>query len=171
MNKVALCALVVTASIALPISTRAQVSNSGYVLPLNIALAAAQQAVLTCAASGYDVTATVVDVDGIPKVVLRGDHSAIHTRDSSFRKAYTIVTLGPIFNFDATSQFVEMVAQTRNGPQLATMPNIVVLAGGVAIKAHDEIVAGLGVGGAPGDTKDEVCAKAGLAKIQDQLPH
>ena len=159
------------AVVMVPISGRAQVSEQPYVLPLSLALAAAEEAVHTCASSGYDVTATVVDVDGIPKVILRGDYSTIHTRDTSFRKAYTIVTLGPIFKFDRTSQYVEMVEHTNNGPALATMPNIVVLRGGVAIKKGDEIVAGLGVGGAPGDTKDEVCAEAGVAKIQDRLPH
>lgn len=66
--------------------------------------------------------------------------------------------------------FVAMTQHTRNAPVLATMPNVVALGGGVAIKADNEIVAGLGVGGAPGDTKDEVCAKAGVAKIQNQLP-
>jgi uncharacterized protein GlcG (DUF336 family) len=43
------------------------------------------------------------------------------------------------------------------------------LAGGVAIKAGDEIVAALGVGGAPGGDKDEACARAGVAKIQDRV--
>jgi uncharacterized protein GlcG (DUF336 family) len=45
------------------------------------------------------------------------------------------------------------------------------LPGGVAVKLHDEIVAGIGVGGSPGGDKDEVCAAAGAAKIQDGMPH
>lgn len=36
----------------------AQVSNSGYVLPMKLALDAALEAVQTCAAKGYDITAT-----------------------------------------------------------------------------------------------------------------
>jgi uncharacterized protein GlcG (DUF336 family) len=73
------------------------------------------KAVRTCAANGYDVTATVVDVSGTPQVVLRGDHSTIHTRDTSFRKAYTVVTMGPIFHFDVTSAFVELVSKYPGG--------------------------------------------------------
>jgi uncharacterized protein GlcG (DUF336 family) len=171
MKRISIISLIVTSVIALPTCARAQVSESGYVLPLSIALPAAQQAVKTCLAEGYDVTATVVDVDGIPKVILRGDHSTIHTRDSSFRKAYTIVTLGPIFHWDKSSQYVNLVEHSRNGPALATMPNVVALDGGVAIKVHGEIVAALGVGGAPGDTKDAVCANAGVESIQNLLPH
>jgi uncharacterized protein GlcG (DUF336 family) len=94
---------ILAASLALISQTpaRAQVSIGGKTLPLNIAIVPAQTAVDTCKANGYDVTATVVDVAGTPQVVLRGDHAVIHTRDSSFRKAYTVVTMGPIFHFDA----------------------------------------------------------------------
>ncbi|WP_457817442.1 heme-binding protein, partial [Staphylococcus aureus] len=71
------------------VPAQAQVSISGRTLPLGTAIIAAQTAVDTCKANGYDVTATVVDVSGTPQVVLRGDHAVIHTKDSSFRKAYT----------------------------------------------------------------------------------
>lgn len=150
----------------------AQVSTSGYVLPMNLALEGAVEAVQNCAAKGYDVTATVVDVAGTPQVVLRGDHATIHTKDTAYKKAYTIVTMGPIFHLDLTSQFVEVLGHYSPlaGSALATTPNVVALPGGVAIKVHDEIVAGLGVGGAPGAEKDEVCARAGVAKIQERLP-
>ncbi len=151
---------------------QAQVSKSGYILPMDLALEAALEAIHSCTANGYDITATVVDVSGTPQVVLRGDHSTIHTRDTSFRKAYTVVTMGPIFHFDLTSAFVDLVAKYPGGAgqALATTPNVVGLAGGAAFKAGSEIVAGLGVGGSPGGDKDEACAKAGVAKVADRLP-
>jgi len=37
------------------------------------------------------------------------------------------------------------------------------------LKAGDEIVAALGVGGSPGGDKDEACAQAGVASIRDDL--
>jgi uncharacterized protein GlcG (DUF336 family) len=151
----------------------AQVSESGYVLPMKLALDAAQEAVQTCAASGYDVTAIVVDVAGTPQVVLRGDHATIHTKDSAFRKAYTIVTMGPLFHLTLTSQFLALLSKypPLAAQSLASTPNVSALPGGAAIEAHGEIVAGLGVGGSPGGDKDEVCARAGLARIQNELPH
>ncbi|MGC1759912.1 MAG: heme-binding protein [Candidatus Cybelea sp.] len=171
MNRIRILSLIVAATIALPVSARAQVSERPYVLPLTLAVAAAEEAVHTCAARGWDVTATVVDVSGVPKVVLRGDYSTIHTPVTAFRKAYTIVTMGPIFKLDNTAQFVEQVEHSRNAPVLATLPNVIALAGGVAIKVGNEIVAGLGVGGSPGDTNDEICAQAGVDAIQNRLPH
>jgi hypothetical protein len=41
---------------------------------------------------------------GTPRdVVLRGDQNTIHTSGSSFGKALTIITLGPIFHFEASA--------------------------------------------------------------------
>jgi uncharacterized protein GlcG (DUF336 family) len=44
------------------------------------------------------------------------------------------------------------------------------LPGSVAFKAKNAIVAALGVGGIPAETRDEVCAHAGVAKVADRLP-
>ena len=164
---------ILAASIALISQTpaQAQVSVSGKTLPLNIAIVAAQTAVDTCKANGYDVTATVVDVAGTPQVVLRGDHAVIHTKDSSFRKAYTVVTMGPIFHFDATSGLIAVLAKYPPlvAQSLASTPNVTALPGAVAFKVGDETIAGLGVGGSPGGDKDEVCAQAGVVKASELL--
>ena len=164
------------ASLLLAVPASAQVSGSryntsGYSLPLKLALQAAQVAVQTCGDRGWPVNAFVVDTSGQVIVQLRGDHAAVHTKDSAFRKAYTVITMGPIFDLDRTSDFVSLVAKYPNGSgaQLASMPNVVALPGAVAIKHGSEIVAGLGVGGSPGGDKDEACAAAGVAAISDQI--
>ena len=160
----------VTAALVLAAgSTGAQVARNGYALPLSLAMEAAAEAVRACESNGYAVSAAVVDVSGVVKIQAKGDHSTIHTRDSSFRKAYTVVTLGPIFHFDASSTFAELAAKNPAGPAILSLPDILPLAGGVAIKVGDEIVAALGVGGAPGGDKDEACARAGVAKIQERV--
>ncbi len=141
-----------------------------YVLPLKIAIEAAQEALRVCEEKHYWSTVTVVDMDGVPQVVLRGDHAPVATGESSFRKAFTVVTLGPEFGFDRSSGFFELVKTNQFAPQLATVHNVIALPGAFAFKAHGEIVGALGVGGAPGGDKDEVCAAAGVAKVADQLP-
>jgi uncharacterized protein GlcG (DUF336 family) len=153
------------ASIALP--SAAQVAQSGYSLPLALAVEAATTAIDACEAKGWPVSAFVVDTSGVVKVQLKGDHSTIHTKDSAFRKAYTVVTMGPIFGFDRTSAYAETVSKNPAGASSAlfSLPDIIALPGGVAIKRGNEIVAGLGVGGAPGGDRDEACAQEGVAKI------
>ena len=140
-----------------------------YTLPLNLANEAATEAVRVCEELGYNVSATVVDADGVPKVALRGDRATVHTRDSSLAKAYTVVTEGPIFHVDATSKFAETVAKAPPG-QVFLDANMTTVGGGYAFKVGNDIVGGLGVAGAPGSEKDEACAKAGIDKVKDRLP-
>jgi uncharacterized protein GlcG (DUF336 family) len=153
------------ALLAPPRFAAAQVAQSGYSLPLALAVEAATTD--ACAAKGWPVSAFVVDTSGVIKVHLKGDHSTIHTKDSAFRKAYTVVTMGPIFGFDRTSAFAETVSKNPAGANssLFNLPDIIAVAGAVAIKHGNEIVAGLGVGRAPGGDRDEACAEEGVAKI------
>lgn len=163
-----LTAFVVTTVSALhPINTRAQESSPHLSLPL--AVEAATAAVESCAEKGWFVSASVVDMSGTVKVQLKGDHSTIHTQTSSFRKAYTTVTMAPVFHFDTLGEWVARLKDNASAPALASLPDILLLAGSVAIRQNGQMVAALGVGGAPGGDKDEACAAAGLARIADRL--
>ena len=154
-----------------PISSQPAQSNAyHFVLPLSISLEAATEAIRVCDQHGYHVSATVVDMDGVPQVKLRGDGATVHTGESSFEKAYTVVTLGPEFDFDTSGKFFELVKTSPYAPRLAMLPNVMALPGAVAFKSKNVIVGALGIGGAPGGDKDEVCAQAGIAKIAEQLP-
>lgn len=141
-----------------------------FVLPLDLALASATEAIRACADRGYRVTATVVDTDGVAQLVLRGDGATVHTPESSFQKAYGVVTLGPIFGFDTSGALFELVKTNPYAPRLAAVSNVMALPGAVAFKVGGAIVGALGVGGAPGGDKDEACARAGMAKVAGRLP-
>ena len=162
--------IVYTLSILLTTHTNIQAAEKNYTLPLDLAVKAATEAVRFCSASGYNITATVVDMSGQVKVQLKGDHSTIHTRDTAYRKAYTVVTLGPVFKLDTSTQVASLMGENPNRAAFLTVPHITPLPGAVAIKANNKIVAAIGVGGAPGGVKDEACAKAGMLKIIEQLP-
>ncbi len=147
----------------------AQVQTSGNFLRLDLAMEAAEEAIRTCAEKGWPVSVSIVDAAGNVKLQAKGDFSAIHTKDSSFRKAYTMVTMGPLFGFDALGNWVERLKTNPNASAYASLPNMILLPGSVTVKIDGEVVAAIGVGGAPGGEKDEACAAAGLAKIQDRL--
>lgn len=138
-------------------------------IPLSLAMEAAGEAVAVCEKSGYRVTATVVDVSGTVKTVAKGDLAPPHTIDSSHGKAYAAVSLGPNFSENTTSA---IVAKVSGGPAfgaLQHLPGVFLVAGGVVIKSEDEVIGAIGVGGAPGGDKDEVCAQAAVAKITARL--
>jgi uncharacterized protein GlcG (DUF336 family) len=157
-------------ALALTLPVHAQVGASGYQLPLDLAMEAAREALRSCESSGYKVSVAVVDASGLIKVQLKGDQSTVHTKDTSFRKAYTIVSMGPIFKVDTGTDFANFLKTNPNAPAFLTIPNIITLPGSVAVKVKGDFVAGIGVGGAPGGDKDEICAVAGLKKIAERLP-
>ncbi len=107
------------ASIALPSCAAAQVEQSGYSLPLASHWKRQPRRSMPVRAKGWPVSAFVVDTSGVVKVHLKGDHSTIHTKDSAFRKAYTVVTMGPIFGFDRTSAYAETVSKNPAGASSA----------------------------------------------------
>ncbi len=130
-------------------------------LPLEMALEAASTALAACEADGYRVTVAVVDHAGVEKVVLKGDGAGPHTLGSSVGKAFTSASMGR-----PTSDIAAAIAQNPELDGLKAMDErILILAGGLPIEIGGEIVAGIGVGGAPGGNLDEACAQAGIDQI------
>lgn len=138
-------------------------------LPLDMALEAARAALAACQKDGYKVTVAVLDFHGETKVLLKDDGSTIHTKDTAYRKAYTLVTLGPIFNLDTSSAAQKMLSGKPSEPGFLTIPNVAPLPGAVAIRKSGELVGAVGVGGAPGGAKDEACAEQGVAAVKAKL--
>jgi uncharacterized protein GlcG (DUF336 family) len=139
------------------------------VLSLALANEAVMEAVAVCEKSGYHVAATVVDASGIVKAVAKGDGTPPHTIDTSRGKAYSTVSLGSTFGDETNSAIVAQVGGGQAFGPLQHLPGVFLVAGGVMLKAGDQIVGAIGVGGAPGGDKDEVCAKAAANKIADRL--
>jgi uncharacterized protein GlcG (DUF336 family) len=130
-------------------------------LSLDAAQAIAHGAVEKCRADGYHVSVTVIDASGLLKAFLRDDGTGPHTIDFSRRKSYTALT------FKRTS--AETGKAWAANPPAPNIEGTVGTAGGVPIKAGNEVIGAVGVSGAPGGDKDEACANAGIAKISDAL--
>jgi uncharacterized protein GlcG (DUF336 family) len=130
---------------------------------LAVALTIATTAADTCKAQGNRVSVTVVGREGQVIVVLRGDNASPHTVENSRRKAYTART------FRVPSG--EIAKRVKVNPTLGLVPlsDAIALQGALPIKIGDDVVAAVGVSGAPGGDKDEACAKAGIDKVADQL--
>jgi uncharacterized protein GlcG (DUF336 family) len=150
-------------------AAQAQVYMHGQGLPLALASQAAMTALNQCAAKGFPVSVAVLDPSGEMRVFLKADQATVHTKDSSFRKAYTIVTLGPIFHSDHSSEVAKKLQSNPYGSAFTEIPNILLLPGGAAVRVKGEIVAGIGVSGSPNGTDDEACAQAGIDAIQAKL--
>ncbi|WP_201838652.1 GlcG/HbpS family heme-binding protein [Microvirga zambiensis] len=134
----------------------------------NISLAVAQElaqaTVEACAAKNFNVAATVVDRAGIVRTMLRADRAAPHTIEASRAKAYTAASAR-----NNTSAIMDSAEKNPAARHLAAIEGFLLLGGGVPVKAGDEVIGAVGVGGAPGGHLDEECANAGIAKVQAKL--
>ncbi len=131
------------------------------VLPLALATKAAAAAVEKCSKDGYKVSASIVDKAGVLRAMMRADGAGPHTPDSSRKKAYTAASTGR-----ATSELGELIVKMPHLQELGKMnDSILVLGGGLPIQFGNEVVGGIGVGGAPGTHLDDACAQAGLDAI------
>jgi len=132
-------------------------------LSLETALTIAMTAAETCKANGNHVSVTVLGREGQVIVVLHGDGASPHTIENSRRKAYTART----FRISSGEFAARVKANPTTG--LVFLHGVIAAQGGLPIKLGDDVIGAVGVSGSPGGDKDEVCAKAGLDKVADQL--
>ena len=128
-----------------------------------MALAIIQGTIEQCSKDGYKVSVTIVDKAGNVAASIRGDGTNPHTMEFGRLKAYTSRTRG-----QTSLEFMKLTSDPANA-YLKQIPNTVAVGGGVPIKAGNEVIGAVGVSGAPGGEKDEVCANAGIAKVADAL--
>ncbi len=128
------------------------------------ALRAAQAAVETCRKNGYQVAVAVVDRGGTTQVLLRDRFAGPHTVEVATNKAWTAVT----FKQDTLSLGQ---ASRPDGPAapMRHFPRVVVMGGGVPIEAGGSLLGAIAVSGAPGGEADDVCAKAGVEAIRQDI--
>ena len=127
---------------------------------LRMALTIAQTASAEC---GIVASVAVVDRAGRLKVFLQGDGAAPHNIELARRKAFTART------FRMTSADWAKRTETIN-PGQRMLTDVIPLMGGVPIIIGEETIGGIGLSGAPmGGAQEEACAKAGIAKVADQL--
>jgi uncharacterized protein GlcG (DUF336 family) len=132
-------------------------------MSMAMSLAIIQGALEQCTKDGYKVSITIVDKGGNVAAQLRGDGTSPHTMEFSRLKAYTARTRN-----QTSLQTMKMLEDPANA-FIRQIPGVVGVGGGVPIRAGNEVIGGVGVSGAPGGEKDEVCANAGIAKVADAL--
>jgi uncharacterized protein GlcG (DUF336 family) len=132
-------------------------------LSLAAALTIATTAADLCKSQGYTVSVTVIGRNGEVILQMRGDNAPPHTVENSFRKAYSARTFRV-----PSGELVQRVKDNPTAP-FVHLSNVVAAQGALPIKAGDDVIGAVGVSGAPGGEKDEVCAKAGIDKAADTL--
>jgi len=133
-------------------------------ISLELASQIAAASVASCSARGYAVTATVVDRAGSIRAVQRADNAGPHTLAASLQKAYTSAS--------ARNNTLAMMEAAQKNPAAANLvhiPGFLLLGGGVPVRAGNDVIGAVGIGGAPGGHLDEQCAVAALEQVRDHL--
>ena len=120
------------------------------------------EAVKSCRALGYQVSAVVVDRNGNLRAALRDDLAARFTLQIAEEKANAAVMAGV-----DSAEFRKNRQDIR--PEMNHVNGILVLEGGVLITAGGYRLGALGVSGAPGGDKDAICAKQALKALEERL--
>jgi uncharacterized protein GlcG (DUF336 family) len=134
------------------------------VLTPEAATKATQAALDSCRKAGFQVAVAVVDRFGIAQALVRDRFAGPHTPDTAINKAWTAVSF--------RSNTTDLARATQAGQPssgIRQVPRFIGVGGGMLIEAGGSIVGAIGVSGAPTGDADDVCAKAGIAAIKDDI--
>lgn len=137
-------------------SLSAQDVEQSYNLNQAGALKLAEHARLEANKLKKNVSIAVLNASGVTLLLLKGDHVGPHNTEASRRKAYTSVST-------KTPSFVLMnnAASSKDAQNLNTMPELLLLGGGVPIYKDDQLIGSIGVSGGGGSENDhDIAIKA-----------
>lgn len=135
------------------------------VLKPEVALEMAEAAMRTCREQGYQVGVTVVDRFGTPQVFLRDRFAGPHVFETSRRKAWTAVSFRT-----STTELDRVTGPGEISQGIRHLSEALPLGGGLVVSTGaGDMVAGIGVSGAPSPELDDVCAQAGADAVEDQI--
>lgn len=132
----------------------------------DLSLAAAKQladaAMAACQAQGRHIVVTVLDRGGNIVAVQRADGVGPHNTDASRRKAYTALST------KSDTYTLAMAANANPDMRnLSTVPELLLLGGGLPLMAKGQVVGAIGVAGGGGALPDRACAQAALAAMPE----
>jgi uncharacterized protein GlcG (DUF336 family) len=135
-------------------------------IPVAVAVEGAMAANAQCLANTYKTTAMITDAAGVPIVMISNDGAAAITQRIAMSKVQAVLkykmTSGEVAAKAAADP--AFAAEIKANPLIDTARQ-----GAVPLIAGSELVGVFAASGAPGGDKDEVCVRAGLAKIADRV--
>lgn len=131
-------------------------------MSMELARDIASNAVKACRKQGYQVSAVIVDKSGNRVAVLRDVLASRFTMQIAEEKANAVI-LGGVSSAEFRKNRKDILAEMNQ------VEGIMVLGGGLPIRVAGSIIGAVGVSGALGADKDEICARAGIDAVQERL--
>jgi uncharacterized protein GlcG (DUF336 family) len=131
-------------------------------LTLETANRLAGGAIDACRSQGRAVVVAVLDHGGNLVAVQRADGVGPHNTEASRRKAYTALSTRT-----ATLDLARQAQANPDARNLATLPELLLLGGGVPLLAQGRPVGAIGVSGGGGAVNDHACALAAIGAVPE----
>lgn len=145
-----------------PIALYAGDSLTVKTISLDLAQEIAMVSVEACRKKGYQVSAVVVDRNGLIQAALRDDLASRFTLQIAEEKANSVILSGT-----NSGEFRKSRSDIR--PELNHMDDIIIMQGALPIEIAGSRIGAIGVSGAPGGDIDEACAQSALEKVSERL--
>jgi uncharacterized protein GlcG (DUF336 family) len=157
-NKILLFTAISTITTALHAGDSVSVRTIGVELAKDIAF----ESVKACRKQGFQVSAVVVDRNGLVQAALRDDLASRFTLQIAEEKANSVILSG--IN---SGEFRKAREDIR--PELNHMKGIIIMQGALPIEIAGSRIGAIGVSGAPGGHLDERCAQQALDTLVERL--
>lgn len=119
----------------------------------------ADAAITSCRAIGKEAVVAVVDRGGNLVALQRGDDIGPHNTLAAQRKAFTALSTKT-----STAALAERAATDPTSHNLLTVPELLLLGGGMPLLVDGDVIGGIGVAGSGGAANDERCATQAIAQ-------
>lgn len=152
--------LLIATFLMLVCSVSAQYVEKSYDINQMGALKLAEQAKLEAQKLGKNVSVAILNNSGVTILLLKGDNVGPHNTEASRRKAYTALsTKTPSF------ELMQKAAADSTAQNLNSLPELLLLGGGMPIWKDGELVGSIGVSGAGGGESDHKVAQKAVENL------
>lgn len=107
-----------------------------------------------------NVSVAILDGAGVTILLAKNDSVGIHNTEASRRKAFTALSTKT-----ASFQLMRNAADNKDAHNLNTLPELLLLGGGVPIWHKNSIIGALGVSGGGSGENDDSIAKQAILKV------
>jgi len=120
----------------------------------------ADAAIASCRAIGKEAVVAVVDRGGNLVALQRGDDIGPHNTMAAQRKAFTALSTK-----SSTAVLAQRASTDPTSSNLVTIPELLLLGGGVPLTVNGDVIGGIGVAGSGSAANDERCATQAIVQV------
>lgn len=138
--------------------------NTAYTMDLKLANQLATSVMESCAKQTKPAAVVILDQGGNVLVSQRHETVGPHNLTAAQRKAFTAYSTKT-----STLQFMRNAQKNPDSYNLTSLPELLLLGGGMPVIYKDQLLGAVGVAGSGGSVQDDQCAQQGIQAVLNQI--